>query len=255
MAYEEFLIIGQLSEKYSNVYQACRYDTLEDCSYIYKIFPELISESDIRLYSEEIELTKKSSELGVGAEYITDFYNPDMSSGILITRKLNNFKTLTEKFIEEKYTLSKEDTLKLFHILLELIKNGIIYKDFHTGNIMIDNENNIKLIDFGYPNVGGVQYHDQIKEIQKAFELYLTFKPEPNTQIGNININKKFLLNYLKDEYDFTPVLTFSEQIKIKAQQDIAIRAEEQIKASMERRKRINEKRLRQKKLKEEQYD
>jgi len=98
---------------------------------------------------KEYELLQKVRNLGINApEPIVFAYRGCLFyQGWLVTREIKHHQTLA------KLSLSNE---KLTHFVMEnvieqvstLIKNSILHVDLHPGNVIVDNQNKVYILDF-----------------------------------------------------------------------------------------------------------
>ncbi|MGM0508986.1 MAG: hypothetical protein ACQERZ_07495 [Fusobacteriota bacterium] len=139
--------------------------------YIERIFEDGLTGRVYKLdiNGEKYTLKKEKDEIGVkNVDGLTSFLNeiqrredfyslkeksPNKYNGIVDTiyASLNNgfiFSKWIEGIEPKKYT--KNIIKSLFSVLWELEKVGIFEWDLCTGNLLVDNNENIKLYDFGY---------------------------------------------------------------------------------------------------------
>jgi len=163
-----------------SVHEVCKHN--KDCDHVMKIIifnPEFFPDSDRKQFLKEVELQKEAFRLGVAPEIIDSWIceNPDI--GVIIMPTLQ--KTLGDvlRDVNVKKEVKDGYVKDAFEILHTLHQNNIYHGDSHLQNFMVDFNNKLKIIDFGFAKI---VYDSDKYNPQHSPEFFLSKRPSrPNT--------------------------------------------------------------------------
>jgi serine/threonine protein kinase len=134
-------------------------------------------------FAKEVAFLTDLAGSGLAAD-ITDAYicpHADFPYALVMGRlesTLLDYILKQATLANNRYVLSKKIFHKIFVALLQLIQNlqnrGVLFMDWHFGNIMVDLDGNLKMIDFGlarYMNLAGMQAS---KSATQDFQYFAT---------------------------------------------------------------------------------
>lgn len=145
-------------------------------------------------------------------------------------KKYKEYKSL-KKLKSRPFDLKKQDSIKLVNIYSNILDNGLSYRDFHLGNVLLNQKtNDIKICDLDSFN-----FFESWEEEKYALENLLTTVLEYLYNIKYKHIINSNLKNTLNQDISIESILEVinsldSELIKIK-RKEIIEKSKERIKA------------------------
>lgn len=157
------------------VHEVCKNN---DCDYVMKII--IFNGGYTRKhFLKEVELQKEAFRLGVAPEIIDSWICEDPDIGVIIMPALQ--KTLGDvlRDVNVKKEVKDGYVKDAFEILHTLHQNNIYHGDSHLQNFMVDFNNKLKIIDFGFAKI---VYDSDKYNPQHSPEFFLSKRPSrPNT--------------------------------------------------------------------------
>ena len=119
------------------------------------------------------------------------FLYPEYKTGYIIMEYIQGVD-IDEYFQREDNEKINEMFIQIINAFTYLARNGILHRDVRAANIMIDNMNNVKIIDFGF----GKKHAMDVKDEQASVILNWPASKIPN-EIWNETYNEKTEIYYV----------------------------------------------------------
>lgn len=133
------------------------------------------------------------------------FLYPEHKTGYIIMEYIQGVD-IDEYFQREDNEKINEMFIQIINAFTYLSRNGILHRDVRAANIMIDNMNNVKIIDFGF----GKKHAMDVMDEQASVILNWPASKIPN-EIWNETYNEKteiyyvgYLIKNLVEKYEMT---------------------------------------------------
>jgi serine/threonine protein kinase len=145
-------------------------------------------------------LSKAISKVIQGKTFDVKKYVPQVYFGgyirssreFIIAMELQPGKTL----LDVQSLANKKHYLEIERAYISMLLNNVVHMDFHSGNVMIDDDGNIHLIDFG----GAVLLSDvlttsKLKKFKKRLYKFISYWPKHTTYVTQARNINHFIFN------------------------------------------------------------
>ncbi|MEB3102694.1 serine/threonine protein kinase [Ferviditalea candida] len=137
---------------------------------------------------------------------IIDYYSPNFQGYAYLVMDYIRGSTLMQKFTEHKQSMPVPEVVGIalqlcdvFHYLHHISPSPIIYRDLKPSNVMLDEQGNVRLIDFGIAR--NLKRHQQADTLQigtigfAAPEQFELLQTDPRTDLYSLGALMYFLLS------------------------------------------------------------
>ncbi len=161
---------------------------------------EMIQDPEIEANDPEIEfeIQDELNQKGVKTPYvIAQVLDKESKKQYIVMERINGFSI--KDFIREKKDLPENFDLEIFieklsKVVNSIHENNIIHRDLHSGNVMIDEEVEPVVIDFGMSSYGS-------PNMEKAYEKEITKRiGGKKTRVIDKGLDDKMQINSLKSQ-------------------------------------------------------
>jgi tRNA A-37 threonylcarbamoyl transferase component Bud32 len=198
---------------FGKVYHMC---CLQDCNYVIKLVDFIVKPTFETITPEkfmsEICIQNEVANIGLTKPIIQSYITNEQGAFIMESLQQTVYDYIINNIQDEK---KKENVInECLSLIIKLHTLNIYHGDCHLENFMIDKNNKIYMIDFGYS--GHLTEQNKLKYVSRDFSLFMT-------SINRIQLNKIFITNIKTQLNHQINKINISSDIKTKVNNIISI--------------------------------